>query len=627
MTNVVTSVRSKLILCAFVITPLVISTSAVDITLTPRLILICGLLSLLATTYLLRSGGRVFLDFDGNSLFWIAVSGYLVAVGISIINSFNQGESIYIFGRTILPFCLLIMLGSILSHDTALRQQLPIAITISALIVAIVGFGQLTAGLFLELPGNIVPYSTMANKNLLASYLLFSLPFSLMLLTHGSRFVRSFGAAVSILLAFMMVASKTRSVWVALLAATAVTGTAAVFSMRRMQIGRQSAFRLVTTKRLLGVMIFIIALEAGNYLGQWDLSSRAASIITANDQSIADRLNVWSNSLKMAGDHPIFGVGPGQWRVHVAGFGMSGTRSESGVTNFQRPHNDYLWVLSENGLTGLIFYLAIFVAALSCVFRRLKEVREPEQLAEKLFCLFGISAYLIVAFFSYPQERVVHQMLLVTLFAFIMTAGKSAGSGSRSRPRAGSSVIAMAILLIAVAFGLMAVMRYSAEKQMRRIYFYKDAGQWPEVIRAAEESENFFTSMDPTAAPLRWFRGVAEYDLGDYEGAFQSFQSAYQVNPNHLYVLNNLATSYVRRGKTDSARSFYEKALRISPNFEDAVFNLTAVYFNSGELEKADDLLGRIDESTEDVRYTIFRRRLDEALGDSNQLDTASVDK
>ena len=65
----------------------------------------------------------------------------------------------------------------------------------------------------------------------------------------------------------------------------------------------------------------------------------------------------------MAKANPLLGVGLGQWRLVFPLYGKIQKFRESGEglveIFFQRPHNDYVWVLTETGIIGLLSYLAI----------------------------------------------------------------------------------------------------------------------------------------------------------------------------------------------------------------------------------------------------------------------------
>jgi tetratricopeptide (TPR) repeat protein len=89
------------------------------------------------------------------------------------------------------------------------------------------------------------------------------------------------------------------------------------------------------------------------------------------------------------------------------------------------------------------------------------------------------------------------------------------------------------------------------------------------------------------STPLPWYSGVGYFSKNDIVQAHQSFLEAYRIHPNHLHVLNNLATCDQLLNDRDKALDLYQKALQISPTFEPALRNLSAVYFNRGMYDEA----------------------------------------
>ena len=63
-----------------------------------------------------------------------------------------------------------------------------------------------------------------------------------------------------------------------------------------------------------------------------------------------ERLVLWEKSLEMFKKHPIIGVGAGNWQIYFPDATLKGLwRAEDLNYTFQRPHNDFLWVLCASG--------------------------------------------------------------------------------------------------------------------------------------------------------------------------------------------------------------------------------------------------------------------------------------
>ena len=98
------------------------------------------------------------------------------------------------------------------------------------------------------------------------------------------------------------------------------------------------------------------------------------------------------------------------------------------------------------------------------------------------------------------------------------------------------------------------------------------------------------------STPLPWYKGVANFSLGNIEGAFDDFKRAYEIHPNHIHVLNNLGTCYAVLGDYKRAAECYQKVLAISPGFDETLINLCAVYCHIGDSRKTSGILRLSDD-------------------------------
>ena len=79
------------------------------------------------------------------------------------------------------------------------------------------------------------------------------------------------------------------------------------------------------------------------------------------DASLVERYEIWGASLRMVQDHPVLGVGAKCFMAHSERYG---------VPNGQRQaHNQWMNVAAENGLVGLVCFLAWMVYYASFLFR------------------------------------------------------------------------------------------------------------------------------------------------------------------------------------------------------------------------------------------------------------------
>src|SRR5690606_25337016 len=105
---------------------------------------------------------------------------------------------------------------------------------------------------------------------------------------------------------------------------------------------------------------------------------------SAGEASAGGRIEAWSEGLTMLGNHPVFGVGYGNFGEH----------------HDYTAHNSFVLAFSELGLVGYVFWLALLVLA----FRELaiaRAISEPESDEARWSRLlqFSLVGFLVCALF------------------------------------------------------------------------------------------------------------------------------------------------------------------------------------------------------------------------------------
>jgi putative inorganic carbon (HCO3(-)) transporter len=125
-------------------------------------------------------------------------------------------------------------------------------------------------------------------------------------------------------------------------------------------VERKAALRL-------GALFAVVALVAGVALsGQ--IAERFGTILSlghaseSQDESIQGRLAQWVVAVKQFADHPVLGVGSGNYNVRFQDYSLDlGLKFRNGQD--RSAHSLYLEVLAEMGIVGLMGLLAILAAA------------------------------------------------------------------------------------------------------------------------------------------------------------------------------------------------------------------------------------------------------------------------
>ena len=106
--------------------------------------------------------------------------------------------------------------------------------------------------------------------------------------------------------------------------------------------------------------------------------------------------------------------------------------------------------------------------------------------------------------------------------------------------------------------------------------------------------------------PPSFYAGVASIELGDVNEGLKYFKEAYVAHPNHVHVINNLASVYVMNTDVAQGKELYKKALRLNPNFEEARVNLAAIYYNENEIEESWRCVSQLEVTCTQVNYKKF---------------------
>jgi O-antigen ligase len=306
--------------------------------------------------------------------------------------------------------------------------------------LCVAGLAAAAGTAFAMLRGNmvdgrlLVENTTFANPNTLAIKLLLGMPM-VWLLSAGSRaglFRKSVTGGVLILMLAALLATGSRE---------GLIGLAVLYAIAFLRSSLFGKLRLV---------IALMALLAGTvlFLPQ-SLKSRFATIFrsatveiqgaqTAEEQSLLisargsslDRWNLLLNSVKITLQHPILGLGPGNFAPYFAS-----QATASGIfAEWNGTHNTYTQLSSETGIPGLCLYLAVLVSsmrALGQIYRRARRIpgKEASDIATMALALqTSFMTFCVCALFNHMAYE-----LTMPLMAGITVAMRRAAPDELSR--------------------------------------------------------------------------------------------------------------------------------------------------------------------------------------------------
>jgi putative inorganic carbon (HCO3(-)) transporter len=135
-----------------------------------------------------------------------------------------------------------------------------------------------------------------------------------------------------------------------------------------------------------------IAARLNSIVNQFGWFDARFVIPNAENWATVERMAHWQVAVEMFLDHPIFGVGPGQYPAHYAEYAIQPYWLDS----LGHAHNMYLNVAAELGIVGFATYLVMVGGWLLLIGRTVRRLRrDPSSNGEALAVAVGVGATVI----------------------------------------------------------------------------------------------------------------------------------------------------------------------------------------------------------------------------------------
>lgn len=576
-----------LLVLGLVLLPLAFSVSTLDATLAPRFTWLGAMLVLL--------GGSLFFNHSKNlTLFkftWPFMA-FLLFEAFSLFNANTPTEGVTVLLRDTGLLIFMILLIQIMQIKEAIGVVSKALVIVNAIIGSYGLYQLFTINGLVDDTRLYEVISLMGHRNLFASAMLLTLPFVAFTAWRQRGIWKWISLVVFAHTSFLIIVLESRTAWLAYLIFIL---SYPVWLVLEKWVSKVS----ITFWKSLFIAVLIIGISAFSivYLTHFHEDRRSKEIkselgLSTENQgnfTIDERVMLWKGTLRMIWNEPYGGVGAGNWKIMFPAYGSDIWRARQGMVQFQRPHNDYLWVLSETGIFGLIAYGSGF---LILIFYGLRALNRPDMESPKKvllrFLLSGIVTYLVVAIFSFPRERMFHQIVLYTTFGLLISLCKPI----KSEKGITSKLSFLLSMITGVAIMWTGINWWQGEQTVRKINEARALGDWNGLLEHYKKVEdNVLYKIDAVSIPVSFYSGLAYLNLQKYPESQEEFAISYKLHPNNIHVINNMANIYYLQGKNDSAIMYYKEALKVSPKYLDGALNLMAAYFNTNQIEEAYDVL------------------------------------
>jgi O-antigen ligase len=312
-----------------------------------------------------------------------------------------------------------------------------------AVVVILEGHGFLTG---LSLP-NRAPGGVLGNRNYAAHFIVLGLPllFALGLGSRatGARLLIAGGVALS---TAAVVLTRSRAAWLALLVLAVALPVLSRFMPRSLRAGAGRTSLILAGGLALGVAVAVLV---PNKLAFTSSSASTLGRLVETDKgSGLGRVRQYGNTLRLIADHPLLGVGPGNWFARYPAYAPPGdptVRPEEVWNTPAHATGDWLGMAAERGLPATLALLGFFFLVARWAWRRLREATAIDEVSGAVASLGLLAALLIMG-----SLDAVFQLALPTFFTFLVlgAAGVNTTGKKLVLPR-GLALGAMLVVLVA----------------------------------------------------------------------------------------------------------------------------------------------------------------------------------
>ena len=517
---------------------------------------------------------------------------YFVWMMISITQAVNWAEGLFDLIKTALSFLLLVFATQVFLNNKNAFSFLVKTVIVSSVIATAYGLYQY----YEEVPGKsgyeliTALYEVkglMAHKNQFAISLLLMLPFTFYGMLRFRKWWQGLSIYATLLIIIIIVIMQSRSVWVATGFFIITLGVIWLWTFLRQEKrnikGLGKIIAIVT-------IVFLLASSAAFWAfqkteGYKIMKYRVSSLFDTKSHDNQGRLKMWESTWEMSQDNLLFGVGAGNWRISIVPYYQ--VKHGSRYQNWRRPHNDYLWILSEKGIIGLVLYLLLFIIITFYSFKILRSEVDKDKKLITILLSSGIVAYFIVALFSFPSERINHQIYLAIMMAGIISIYYK--SPKNLKPISGKLYFGVQLLSIAVSV-LAIFYSYTlikSEANVQKLVKAMRANNQKAMIFYADKAFSKYTTVDHYSVPIHNYKGMANINMKKYKQANEDLQIALGYFPTHIAVLSNLAIVSAELNQNEKAKAYLMQSLKLYPNYDPGLYNLINFYYREKDYSQA----------------------------------------
>ncbi len=252
---------------------------------------------------------------------------------------------------------------------------------------------------------NRSPGGTFGNRNFVAHLAAIGAPVLLLVLVLAPRARSMLLSSLGItILAAALVLSRSRAAMLAIMGGVLVLAIGVYFAQRRFHDPRIARrVPLAAAFAALGAAAAILVPNSLNWKSDSPYLDTVTGVVNYREGSGHGRLVQYATSLKLAADHPLLGVGPGNWAVaypRVAAKGDPSIDRDDGMTANPWPSSDWVAMIAERGIPATIAFLLAMVGLAVLAVSAMRNSLDLDEFLAPLALVATLAATLVVGCFD-----------------------------------------------------------------------------------------------------------------------------------------------------------------------------------------------------------------------------------
>jgi len=438
--------------------------------------------------------------------------------------------------------------------------------------------------------------STLNIRNFASEYSVIALPYLIIFgFKNQNRLLKIYSAVSGLIILVFIFYCRTRSSFVVLGVYIVILFIFLVYNKSFFEQNLKKIFFVILAITALSVLIG--SLTPPNIdRTRTSLNTTVGSMFEKSRPENSARINYIKTALRIFRDEPLLGIGTGSWFGIYPGYnGTVYTDENILMTSEINPHNDYLEILSENGIFGILFYLLIIFLTGKSLF--VESRKRPVYIP----VLLSFTGFLVISLFSFPKSNISAIILFATAIGISHTNKEYEATFEHIllSVRTIKIIVMSSLTVILLVFAIFGFLRYKYEITYLEGIREKFSENYTGML---EKLENVNTSVFPTDAngiPIEFYKGVGYFELKRFKEAEISFDKALFLTPNAPMILNNKAAVLYMQNEYMDAIKVLQEMNRRFPLFVEPKINLLAIYANMKQDSLAQNLILEIEKRSE----------------------------